>query len=182
MVILRDDLTKRESRAEAGNALGEADSAATATKTLFSRPGSGRGKGRAPRPTSPLPPARSPPPAWPGCHCVSPESPVSPVSVPESSLKGVGAAAPENGAALAWSCPHVPRSGWEWRKRSHRRSRHPPGEEGHSYLDCSGLGVGDLGAPERDTAGAGAQEDQQRTTFVFVSFCLSPRTWTGHDS
>lgn len=57
MAILRDDLTKRESRAEAGDPPGEADSAAPSTKALFSHPGSGRGKGRKPRPLSLLRPA-----------------------------------------------------------------------------------------------------------------------------
>lgn len=65
MAILRDDLTERESRAEAGDAPGEADSAAPSTKALFSRPGAERGKGRKPRPQSLLRPAGSPPPARP---------------------------------------------------------------------------------------------------------------------
>lgn len=167
MAILPDDLTKRESRAEAGNASGEADSAAPATKALFSRPGSGRGKGRTPRPTSLLPPARSPPPAWPACHCVSSESPPSLPSLFQ------------NQPLEAWEEQHLrmagPTStslaGWEWRKRSHGRRPAPSGEGGHGYLGGSGLGVGDLGAHQsRDTTGAAAQEERREQLLFLCPF------------
>lgn len=169
MAILRDDLTERESRAEAGNASGEADSAATATKTLFSRPGSGRGKGRAPRPTSLLPPARSPPPAWPACHCVSPESPhLSRKAWEQQHLR---IELPWRGAA-----PTSPlRVGVE--KKEPQPQPCTPGG-GRRQLSWP-LGSGSWRpwrARAGDTAGAGAQEDRRRTTFFFVSFCLSPRT------
>lgn len=77
MAILPDDLTERESRAEAGDAPGEADSAAPSTKALLSRPGSGRGKGRKPRPPSLLPPAGPPPPARPALPIPAPALPAA---------------------------------------------------------------------------------------------------------
>lgn len=104
MAILPDDLTERESRAEAGDAPGEADSAAPSTKALLSRPGSGRGKGRKPRPPSLLPPAGPPPPARPALPIPAPALPAaSPrlsIPAPDAAAKGVGAA-PE----ISGSCP-----------------------------------------------------------------------------
>ena len=106
MASLRDDLTERESRAEAGDAPGEADSAAPSTKALFSRPGAGRGKGRKPRPPSQLRPAGSPPPARPALPVPAQalpaleNPPFARSLVPEAAQKGVGVA-PETNA----SCP-----------------------------------------------------------------------------
>lgn len=104
MAILRDDLTERESRAEAGDSPGEADSAAPSTKALFSRPGSGRGKGRKPRPPSLLLPAGPPPPARPAlpipAQALPALSPGLSISVPDAAQKGVGVAPEING-----SCP-----------------------------------------------------------------------------
>lgn len=56
-------------------------------------------------------------------------APISPVSVPESSLKGVGAEAPENGVALAWSCSHFPAKGGSGRKGATVAGLHPRGRE-----------------------------------------------------
>lgn len=99
MAILRDDLTKRESRAEAGDPPGEADSAAPSTKALFSHRGSGRGKGRKPRPYPcsgrpvPSPSAARPPGSSAGS--ASAESCHLSISGPDAARRGVGVA-PEN--------------------------------------------------------------------------------------
>lgn len=56
-------------------------------------------------------------------------APISPVAVPESSPKGVGAAAPENGAVLAWSCPHFPAQGGSGGKGATAAGLHGRGRE-----------------------------------------------------